>query len=276
MTVKWNGEFHKACLIFSPITGESWEKFVEHIEENGQQHPIELLPDGTLLDGRNRLNACRQLGIEPKFVEVNPSSPVEYVIGNNLRLRELNIGEKAVLALQLIPLLAVEAAERKGGRPKKGEKNLASQDAKIPEDQKSTAKAAKSVGVSAKTVERAKRIADDPRPEAKQVLEDVKEGKTTLKVAEQNLFPTTSRRPSQSKPKKNPLLKGDEFVHEFTKSNTLENLVRSAKQEGFSLTGDEREGCLRIIGLWREYLDQLEMAINMTNVDWDDMLKDQR
>ncbi len=54
------------------------------IEANGQRDPI-VTVDGLILDGRNRLKACLELGIEPSFVamEMTPQECIEYVNDKN-------------------------------------------------------------------------------------------------------------------------------------------------------------------------------------------------
>src|SRR5688572_11649836 len=36
----------------------------------GQKHPIEMLPDGRIVDGRNRELACRVAGVNPRYMTV--------------------------------------------------------------------------------------------------------------------------------------------------------------------------------------------------------------
>lgn len=42
-----------------------YEELKRSIASKGQQEPILVHPDGTLLDGALRLKACQELGIEP-------------------------------------------------------------------------------------------------------------------------------------------------------------------------------------------------------------------
>jgi len=59
--------FHEAASIFPLVKGEEFTALVADIRQHGQREPITLHQDGSVLDGRNRYRACRQIGIEPKF-----------------------------------------------------------------------------------------------------------------------------------------------------------------------------------------------------------------
>ncbi len=50
-------------------TGNDFLELVESIRKNGQIEPI-VAHDGMIVDGRNRLKACKKLNITPKTVEM--------------------------------------------------------------------------------------------------------------------------------------------------------------------------------------------------------------
>ena len=119
--------WHEAANLFPPMTPAELESLAEDILAHGLQNPVVLF-EGKVLDGRNRVLAC-QLAcqhekIEPRFVQWhrNGISPSRYVVSQNLTRRQLSYDQRAGLALKLRPLLAKEATQRKGGRPKKGVK----------------------------------------------------------------------------------------------------------------------------------------------------------
>ncbi|WP_081057895.1 ParB N-terminal domain-containing protein [Burkholderia vietnamiensis] len=67
-----------------------FEALKEDIRQNGQQVPISLYHN-KVVDGRNRLRACRELGITPLFVSIEDicGSIGAYVVSMNLHRRHL-------------------------------------------------------------------------------------------------------------------------------------------------------------------------------------------
>src|SRR6056297_2270115 len=58
---------HPAVEITPPLTAEEYAEMVESIREHGQRDPITVC-QGFIVDGRHRLRACQELGIEPKYI----------------------------------------------------------------------------------------------------------------------------------------------------------------------------------------------------------------
>lgn len=103
---------HPACLLFPPLPPAEFEALVDDIAAHGLVHPI-VLHEGQVLDGRNRLLACRRAGVPPRFIEwEGDGSPVAWTISANVRRRHLSASQRAVLALDLLPLLEREAKDR--------------------------------------------------------------------------------------------------------------------------------------------------------------------
>ncbi len=97
--------FHEISSYLPLIEGEEFNALVEDIRQFGQIEPAVLL-NGTLLDGRNRYRACKQIGIELKVREWKPSestgmSPLQYVISENIMRRHLNTAQKAEIGMLL-------------------------------------------------------------------------------------------------------------------------------------------------------------------------------
>jgi len=121
-------QYHPACLLFPKLGDDELKELAEDIKANGLQNPI-VRYKGKILDGRNRLAACKLAGVKPKFIEwKGKGSPTEWVISENLIRRHLSASQRAVIAHDLLPLLEKEAKERQKlsrGRGKKGAKDLA-------------------------------------------------------------------------------------------------------------------------------------------------------
>lgn len=80
---------HPAADLFPMLDGEAFAALRADIERHGQRVPIAMY-GGAVLDGRNRLRACRELGVEPMTVDVPLDvDPWVYVVSLNLRRRHL-------------------------------------------------------------------------------------------------------------------------------------------------------------------------------------------
>lgn len=117
--------YHDVANIFPLLTGAEYDELKADIAAHGLIEPI-WLHDGKIIDGRNRYRACLDTGIEPRFRTWNGhGSLIEFVVSLNLHRRHLTSGQRAALAVDLLPLLESEAKERQrtaqlgvyGGKP---------------------------------------------------------------------------------------------------------------------------------------------------------------
>ena len=106
-------KIHPVSEIFPLMDDNEYKIFKDDIASIGLLQPICLHSDGRILDGRNRYKACLELGIQPKFETWDgKGSLVMFVISMNLHRRHLNSSQKAVIAMEIEPMLAQEAKER--------------------------------------------------------------------------------------------------------------------------------------------------------------------
>ena len=97
-------KIHPAAELFPMMSEDQFQKLKEDIRINGQREYVTVWK-GLLIDGRNRLKACEELGIEPLISELmEESDPVEYVLGHNLHRRHLTTNQRAVVAAKLATL----------------------------------------------------------------------------------------------------------------------------------------------------------------------------
>ena len=108
-------QYHKFANLFSLIEGDEFEQLKQDIQKNGQLEPVWLY-EGQILDGRNRYRACASLGIEVETREYKGDEPLSFVLSLNLRRRHLSASQKAILALEVLPLFEARAKERQGNR----------------------------------------------------------------------------------------------------------------------------------------------------------------
>lgn len=105
---------HEAAEIFPLMSEAELKALSENIATEGLKEPI-VLYEGQVLDGRNRLEACRRAGVKPTFTEIdlNGTAPIEYVVKMNIDNRNLSIPQRCAIAVQLLPGLAERAHERR-------------------------------------------------------------------------------------------------------------------------------------------------------------------
>jgi hypothetical protein len=86
------------------MTEEQYSQLRDDIKEHGQCEDV-VVWKGLLLDGRNRLRACEELGIEPQIAELmEETDPVAYVISHNLHRRHLTTTQRSDVAAKLATL----------------------------------------------------------------------------------------------------------------------------------------------------------------------------
>lgn len=186
-------EIHPAATIFPMMGKEAFEELKRDIRDNGVKVWLTFY-DGKLIDGRNRLKAMQELGIDwthySEEIDVRDDfDPTKYVLSTNLHRRHLSTSERAAIAANLLDVFADEAKERM-------KLNNASKEI-FPESQKGQArdKAGEALNVSGRSVEKAKQVkAKDP-----ELFESVLRGETSVSEAYEKVSPP---KPPKEKPSK--------------------------------------------------------------------------
>jgi hypothetical protein len=156
-----DNDFHQISDLFPlDAEGPDFDALVEDIRVNRLIDPITRHRDGRTLDGRRRCLACRKLGIDPAFTifEGSDAEALAFVISKNLRRRHLDASQRAMIAAKL-------ATMGRGG-------DRRSEDFKASIGALNDAQAAKLMGVSERSVERAKTVRRDADPALIQAVED--------------------------------------------------------------------------------------------------------
>ena len=163
---KWPADVpvHPAAELFPLMTGEAFAEFVDDIRANGLNESIVRTESGAVLDGRNRLLACLEVGIEPRYVTYT-GNPWTYVISTNLHRRHLTDNQRAIIAGKIASL------------PRGGSRGKASDEALPP----TRLEAAELMQVSNSAVERARRVQAHGTETLQKVVE---EGKVPLATAD--------------------------------------------------------------------------------------------
>jgi hypothetical protein len=178
---------HPAAQLFPMMPDAELSELAEDIRKNGLLEPIILL-GGMVLDGRNRLSACRRAGVEPRFeIAAEIASPTLYVVSKNIHRRHLTTSQRAAIAVEMLPMLADEAKarQREGGRRGGENKVMVSVPQPYsnnePNELRGTSRdiAGRAVGVGGSSVGRAAILQRD----APEEFERVKKGEVTVGAA---------------------------------------------------------------------------------------------
>lgn len=191
-------EVHPFADAFPLIGGEEFAELVRDIKRNGLREPIILNHDKTVLvDGRNRWRACEEAGSDPVF-ETLPERYTEtmildLIVSKNLARRQLNPGQQAFMAVEYKRFYA---AANPPGRPiGDSSHRTITESETIPADRRelrpinavadrrqreSSERAAKVVGASGRSVQRAIAVQRD----APDLAEKVRTGEIALDAAD--------------------------------------------------------------------------------------------
>jgi hypothetical protein len=77
------------------------EELAVDIKANSLINPIVLDSEGTLIGGRNRLEACRRAKVEPQFEQLNGVDPIAFILSSNDRRRHMSKGARAMVAVKV-------------------------------------------------------------------------------------------------------------------------------------------------------------------------------
>jgi ParB-like chromosome segregation protein Spo0J len=157
-------EEHEYAGLFPLMNDDELAALAADIKAHGQRERVVVAPDGRLLDGRNRLRACRMLGIKARFTTFAGSDRdvFAYVVSGNYHRRHLSLPMRAMIAAKLATL---QHGQRQTGKL-----------AGLP----TQAQAAKALNVSERTVRDARTVREHAAPE---LVAAVEAGKVAVSAA---------------------------------------------------------------------------------------------
>jgi len=156
------------------LSENEYKSLKKSIKENGLWMPIVVNPKGEILDGHNRYEICKELGIPlTQVVKTFDNEWLEkkFVIESNLKRRQLNDYQKAELG---IPLEGIERELAKIRMSEGGKGKVRSDELTLGQTRD---KVAGTIGMSGTTFQRAKKIIDNASDEIKDKL---RRGNTTI------------------------------------------------------------------------------------------------
>jgi ParB-like nuclease family protein len=97
---------HPAADVFPMLSDEELDDLAEDIKANGLIQPLVIAAvdnEWTLVDGRNRREACRIAGVQPHVQDLNGTDPLSYIISSNIHRRHMNKGQQAMAMAMIYP-----------------------------------------------------------------------------------------------------------------------------------------------------------------------------
>jgi len=116
-------KIHKLCELFPPMSIGEFAALKEDIAAHGLLTPI-TIHKGAVIDGRNRLQACQELGIEPRLQEWSGDDLLAFILSANLHRRHLNESQRAMVAAKIANM---RQGERTDLEPSPNSANVVSQ-----------------------------------------------------------------------------------------------------------------------------------------------------
>jgi hypothetical protein len=93
---------HSAAEVFPMLAPDELSELADDIRTNGLAHAI-VVKDGVLIDGRNRREACRIAGVEPRTEELNGQDPVAFILSSNIARRHMTKGQRGMAVAMIYP-----------------------------------------------------------------------------------------------------------------------------------------------------------------------------
>jgi hypothetical protein len=186
---------HPAAAVFPEMAAADLEALAADIKQNGLVHPIVRTPDGVIIDGRNRLKACEIAGVEPKFEDYTGSNPVGFIVSSNLKRRQLNESQRALIAARLANLGRGQHLAAFDSADPSSPGNLMRKFADF-ESVVSQPVAAAKLNVSKRSVQSARVVLERGTPE---LVTDVERGRVAVSTAARTLKPSKPKRASSGK-----------------------------------------------------------------------------
>jgi hypothetical protein len=163
--LKQQYEIHPVADLFPLMSEAEYQGLKDDINENGQREDI-VVWKGQLIDGRNRLRACNELGRNPSIAELDDElDPLKYVISHNLHRRHLTTSQRSMVAAGIANLQKGDNQHKKEG---------------TSIDVPSIESAAKQLNVGKASVERARAVKDKGAPG---LADMVRDGKVSVDAA---------------------------------------------------------------------------------------------
>jgi ParB-like nuclease domain len=106
---------HPFAAKFPALSEKDFAGLKSDIQQNGLLSPIVVNSKGEVLDGMHRLAACRELGLEPRTVQLSellsdkPVNKMDFIFSANFHRRHLTDDQRIALYAEFLPQLRKQA-----------------------------------------------------------------------------------------------------------------------------------------------------------------------
>lgn len=104
---------HPVADLFPMLAEDELDELAADIKQRGLLQPLVLDGEGRILDGRNRLAACRLAGVEPRFTTYDGDDAAGFALAINGQRREMSKRQKATLGAVAILSSSLELEDQK-------------------------------------------------------------------------------------------------------------------------------------------------------------------
>ena len=92
-------EAHPVAAIFPMLPQEDLEELAADIKQRGLIYPI-IIDGDQIIDGRNRLAACKIAKVEPSFAAYEGDDITGFIMASNINRRHLTKGQQAMILVK--------------------------------------------------------------------------------------------------------------------------------------------------------------------------------
>ena len=258
------------------MTTQEYDDLVISIKDQGVRQPIHILSDKTVLDGRHRVRACKEIGIKEIQAlshELKEDEAIKFVTDTAVERRNLTKEQKVDIVLrseELIRVLEEEAVEYK--KTFKGNQHTkvvtASEDANSKKG-KTSKRIAEMAGTSSSTVERMKKVkTEDPDLYEKIVTGEESPAGAYYKLPSvQQPKPKKQQEPKEPKspiPYVNPNEEQYQNIsrEDSEQSIAYENLIFNLRQLDMYIEGNKKRLTVAIRKAYQENPDLLKKSVS--------------
>ena len=107
---------HPFAERFPMLAQEQLQELADDISEHGQVYPVIIDANGQLLDGRNRLAACKLAKVEPRIETWSGDNPIAYILSVNVHRRHIPKSVQVMAVALAYPEPAKRGGDRKSER----------------------------------------------------------------------------------------------------------------------------------------------------------------